>query len=81
MELRSFMFEFQLNNELIHAIAIPFQSEDFIFYDISIPGKVFSIKPHETGSERLRWTDLRGNESLLFTCAGKAIEEHNLKAR
>lgn len=75
MNLTSIRICFFWQDELVYGTATPFQNEDCIFYDVAIPGKVFTIRPNETDYHRLKWTDLGGNESLLFTRAGEALEK------
>ena len=75
MDIRSFKISFSWNGDIVYATALPFQNEEFIFYDITMPDKVFTIKPNQIDSNSLSWTDLGGHESSLFTSAGKAIEK------
>ena len=77
MELKPFNIIINPGNNVVHAVVTPFQSNEFMYYNIYTPHRSFTIKPNKIDSDRLKWTDLHGNESEWYTLAGEAIENNH----
>ena len=71
----SFKFSFELNEQKYVATATPFEKDDTVIYDISTPGKIFTIKGVLLKNDEMEWIDYYSSESTeLSKAAGIAIQ-------
>ena len=71
----SFKFSFELNEQKYVATATPFEKYYKVIYDISTPGKIFTIKGVLLKNDEMEWIDYYSSESTeLSKAAGIAIQ-------